>query len=758
VRRSRTLVACALTLVAATAPAPAGAARREHTVHGTVRKLCDPVSARKWPGGTSAGRVAAGRDMRRYHYEDPWMLGVTTRRPFVRGYVLARAFCPPSAAGRRAAAVARRLAANPPRGRPGVPLARPLLRRICAPVVYLRDSPLNRAIALLYVGDAFRATRRARNPWLGGLAQGHARRHGWVPRSAVCGGLDHRASGHESAPGPSGSTVLAPPRTLRCGARVSGRRLLQVGVRGAREVAVELRDSAGAVVSSARFVHGQRGRWSYAAAGPYHCGRSFAVVYMTPGAQVSFPVSVTRRSVSLAAADALRGFAAAVVGSRGEARGLPDAATPDLTAAGPRHAATTAGLTAAPRGTGASGGLAATAPSAGDPARRSVASCASRPQRKFAHGGNGPVDHRFHARPAISADGRRVAFDLPAAGLVAGDRNGARDVFVRDTVRGRTRLVSVARGGGVGNATSRAAAISADGRVVAFESSASDLVAGDDDGVRDVFVRNVRAGTTRLVAPGRSPALSGDGHLVAYETAGGVDVADLRTGAIRRLAAGGYRPSLSADGRFAAYESRTGSSRDANRNWDVFRSELATGTTVLLSAASDGRSRRGQSLAAVLSADGMKAAFQSDAPLVAGDRTGLRDVYLRDVKARRTILVSANRCGGPANGYNRYPSISADGRRVAFDSHATDLVAGAPRGRGQVYLRDVGARRTRLLSVTPAGRASARTSFSPALAARAATAAFPSFAYDLGPSDANGRVDIYLRAVARGRTRLLSRP
>ncbi len=694
-------LAFVLILVAAAPPVASGAARREHTVHGTVRKLCDPVDVRKWPGGPSAGHVAAGRDMRRYHFEDAWALAVTARRPFVRGYVLAKAFCPPSAAGRHALAAARRLAAHPPPGRPGLPLARPWLRRICAPVVYLRDRPLNRAISLLYVGDAFRATRRARNPWLGGLAQGHARRRGWVPRSAFCRGLDRRAAGHTSEPGPAGSTVLAPPRTVRCGARVSGRRMVQVGVRGAAEVSVELRDGAGAVVSSARFTHGRRGRWSYVAAGPYRCGRSYVVAYVARGAQTRFGVAVTGDGNSglaaSAASTALRGFAAAP-------------------------------------------------------------SCRSRPQRKFAHGGDGPVDHRFHARPAISADGERIAFDLPAAGLVPGDRNRARDVFVRDAVRGHTRLVSVALGDRVGNATSRAAAISADGRVVAFESSASNLVAGDDDDVRDVFVRDLAAGTTRLIAPGRSPALSGDGRTVAFEGAGGIAVADLRGGAIRRIAADGYRPSLSADGRFVAYETRAASARDTNRSWDVYRIDLQAKASVLLSVASDGRSRNGQSLAAVLSADGNVAAFQSDAPLFAQDRTGLRDVYVRDVKARRTTLVSANPCGRPSDGYNRYPSISADGRRVAFDSHATDLVAGAPRGRGQVYLRDLASGHTRLLSATHAGKPSSRTSFSPALAARSTIAAFPSFAYDLGPRDKNQRVDIYRRDVAKRRTQLLSRP
>ncbi len=697
--------------------------RREHATHGTVRKLCEPVRVRKWPQGPSVGRVAAGRDLRRYHFDGAWALGVTTKRPFLRGWVLVEAFCRPSARGRRAALVARELAAHPPAGRPGTPLAKPQLRRVCAPVIYVRDRPLNRAIGLLYVGDTVIVTRRARNPWLGGMANGHVKRRGWIPRAALCHGLDRRAAGHAPVAGPAGRTVLAPPAVVPCGALVSGRRMIEVGLLGAGDVGAELHDRAGRLVSGARFTHGHAGRWRYAAAGPYRCGQRYTVVYEATGVQMRLAIRVAPRGKGAARAAAPLGRALAVAAAAA-------ARTPRLTRS-----------------------------TVVEPiAARAAAGCASRPQRKFAHGGNGPVDHRFHARPAISSDGRHVAFDLPAAGIVPGDRNGVRDVFVRDIARGRAELVSVARDGGVGNATSRAASISADGRLVAFESSASDLVAGDRDGVRDVFVRDRRSRTTRRIAPGRSPALSADGAFVAFEAAGAVIVADLATGTRRRAALAAYRPSLSADGRYVAFESRRAhSKRDANHDWDVYRLDRETGAVVLLSAGPDGPSRSGQSLSAVLSGDGSIAAFQSDAPLTRNDRSGLRDVFVRDVAKRRTTLVSANRCGRPADGYSRYPSISADGRFVAFDSHATDIVRGAPRGRGQVYLRDVAARRTRLISSNADGRPSSRTSFSPALAARATIVAFPSFAYDLGPKDANHRVDVYRRNVVRAVTVRLSK-
>ena len=102
--------------------------------------------------------------------------------------------------------------------------------------------------------------------------------------------------------------------------------------------------------------------------------------------------------------------------------------------------------------------------------------------------------------PSISTDGRYVAFDSLASNLVLGDTNGLEDVFVRDRLTGTTERVSISTGGTEGNGFSAIPSISADGRYVAFESVASNLVPGDTNGTRDVFVRDRQTGTTQRVS------------------------------------------------------------------------------------------------------------------------------------------------------------------------------------------------------------------------------------------------------------------
>src|SRR5207249_3430991 len=120
---------------------------------------------------------------------------------------------------------------------------------------------------------------------------------------------------------------------------------------------------------------------------------------------------------------------------------------------------------------------------------------------------------------ALSADGRFVAFDSAATDLVAGDTNGASDVFVHDRQTGMTERVSVASDGTQGNNASSCPALSADGRFVAFDSDATNLVAGDTNGATDVFVHDRQTGTTERVSVpsgGRTQSSGNTGGIVAF--------------------------------------------------------------------------------------------------------------------------------------------------------------------------------------------------------------------------------------------------
>ncbi|MDP8911926.1 MAG: hypothetical protein M3M94_07670, partial [Actinomycetota bacterium] len=114
-------------------------------------------------------------------------------------------------------------------------------------------------------------------------------------------------------------------------------------------------------------------------------------------------------------------------------------------------------------------------------------------------GASGQANGKSQA-PTVSADGNLVAFESSASNLVSGDTNGVSDVFVRDLSAGTTTRVSLSSGGAQGSGASDSAAISADGRFVAFRSFASNLVSGDTNGYSDIFVRDLQGGTTTRVS------------------------------------------------------------------------------------------------------------------------------------------------------------------------------------------------------------------------------------------------------------------
>jgi Tol biopolymer transport system component len=328
--------------------------------------------------------------------------------------------------------------------------------------------------------------------------------------------------------------------------------------------------------------------------------------------------------------------------------------------------------------------------------------------------------------PAISGDGRYVAFASAGSTLVPGDTNGVEDVFVYDRQSRTTERVSLSSAGDQGNDDSYGPAISADGRYVAFTSAASNLVPGDSNGELDVFVRDRVARTTVLASVGPHGTL-GDGPSGA--------------------------PSISGDGRLVAFESDADNlvPNDGNRTGDVFVHDLVAGATRLVSVGGGGQPTESPSFDPAISADGSSVAFESfSSRLVPGDTNGALDVFVADLPTGNISRVSVATDGGQADDRSYNPSISADGRMVAFASFADNLVPGDTNGLLDVFVRRRDQQTTTRLSVGPGGEEANGLSFSPVVSADGAMVVFSSEASNLVPDDTNGLRDVFLACTATG--------
>lgn len=282
-------------------------------------------------------------------------------------------------------------------------------------------------------------------------------------------------------------------------------------------------------------------------------------------------------------------------------------------------------------------------------------------------GSSGRQGNNFSFRAAISSDGRFVAFYSYATNLVSGDTNRSEDVFVRDRKTGNTQRVSVGPGEVQGNGASSGPAISADGRYVAFSSAATNLVSGDTNGVVDVFLRDRKLKTTDRLSqlPG---GIQGNSY--------------------------SWEPAISSDGQFIAFSSAASNlvPSDTNDVWDVFVHDRKAGRTWRVSVSSDGKqsdSIQGNGNARpAISGDGRFVAFYSDSNnLVPRDTNYTSDILLHDCKRRTTRRVSVGPHGIQANSYSTNVAISADGHFVAFDSDASNLVFSDTNGAWDVFVR-----------------------------------------------------------------------
>jgi Tol biopolymer transport system component len=336
--------------------------------------------------------------------------------------------------------------------------------------------------------------------------------------------------------------------------------------------------------------------------------------------------------------------------------------------------------------------------------------------------------------PVSSADGRLVAFDSLASNLVAGDTNAFDDIFVRDRASGTTQRVSVASNGTQGNNISSSPAISGDGQLVAFVSNATNLVAGDTNGVRDIFVHDRATGTTRRVSVSSSGA-QGNG------ASGG-------SGATNDVAT--VAPAISADGRFVAFESLASDlvPGDSNGTRDVFVHDRQTATTERVSVRANGAQANGFSSSPAISGEGRFVAFSSFASnLVQRDTNQQVDVFVRDRQGGTTQQVSVSNSGAEGNGSSSRADISGDGRFVTFESAANNLVPGDTNGTDDVLVRDRQAATTQRVSVSSSGAEGDGPSpsngirggirFGPAISGDGRFVVFDSQATNLVPGDTN---------------------
>jgi len=381
---------------------------------------------------------------------------------------------------------------------------------------------------------------------------------------------------------------------------------------------------------------------------------------------------------------------------------------------------------------------------------------------------------------AISGDGRFVAFQGAATNLVAGITNGTIHVYVRDRTNSITECVSVATGGMQGDNTSLSACLTTDGRFVAYYSYATNLVAGDTNSFSDIFVRDRSNGTTERVnlstgggqanADSFSPSISAaDGQFVAFSSgalqlvsgdtnqASDIFVRNRNTGVTSRVSVDSnalesngpsFSASVSGDGHFIAYESNATNlvANDTNAVTDVFLRDRIGNTTERISVSSGAAQANGPSNNPSISGDGRYVAFESSATnLVTGDTNAVVDIFVRDRTTGTTERISVDSSGAQGSLASDLPSISYDSRYVAFESQSPNLVTGDTNGMYDIFLRDRINATTIRVSVDSVGAQGNSNSLDPSTSSDGRFVAFQSDATNLGPGDTNGLTDAYVR-------------
>ena len=345
----------------------------------------------------------------------------------------------------------------------------------------------------------------------------------------------------------------------------------------------------------------------------------------------------------------------------------------------------------------------------------------------------------------MTPDARFIVFSSQAKDLTSlpdGNNLGS-DIYVRDVVNNITKLVSINLAGSAsGNGTSFGGKISADGRYMVFTSDSSDLV-GHDTAARDVFIRDLQTNTTKRVSTNASGTTNGNG-----DSGGGI---------------------IDKGGRFVVFWTRAtdlSTLPDTNNLAEVFIYDIQADSKKLITVNSAGTATGGgfppfsgffdHGVELSISADGRFVAFMSQqSGLVANDTNGnADDIFLYNIATQTKSLVSVNLAGTSGIfGSSFKPAISDDGRFVAFESLANDLVSTPDETNGfttDVFLRDVVKGETYLASVNSAGtRTGNGFSFQPVMTSDGKRLVFFSRASDLITNDLNSFLeDVFVFTLA----------
>jgi Tol biopolymer transport system component len=332
----------------------------------------------------------------------------------------------------------------------------------------------------------------------------------------------------------------------------------------------------------------------------------------------------------------------------------------------------------------------------------------TRKTKRVSLSSTGRQGNQRSSEPSISSNGRYVAFRSRASNLARRDRNKGWDVFVRDLKRNKTTLASILPGGKHGGSD---AVISADGRSVAFR--AYDKIGATGD----LFVRHLKTHKTERVTVSQTggkpdagsvrPSISGDGRLIAFNSYASnlvpddtnseqdVFVRDLKTRVTRRIrggSRGGGSLGISADGRFVVFGTGLDLVGGDPDKGGIFRHDLEQHTSEQIELSSSGEEQNAPNSAFAISAHANFLVFSSYASNLVPDDTnessnGLgRDIFVRDIANRTTTRVSVTTAGKQANAGSDGPAISGDGRFAGFESEATNL-GGDTNRRLDVFVR-----------------------------------------------------------------------